>query len=270
MEYNVDLFVQQGVAKPTAEWTWDDMLQAARALTRDTNGDGRPDRWGLNPFPWWMFVWGNGGRILDAAGTRCTLLEPEAVEAIEYWVALRCTHGVTPTPEAASDLSASRLFALQRAAMHFEMYPVVSIFRKQCDFTWDLAPVPRGPRRRVTETVGSAMAVTSQSRSKAAAFEFVRWMTSPAGMRFLISVESPSCIALAESDEFTQSPGLPESKKIAVDAMDYARPPLQHPRFAEIMDVLEAALYKAQLGRATARQALEEAVPRVDHALRRR
>ena len=52
--------------------------------------------------------------------------------------------------------------------------------------------------------------------------------------------------------------------------MSYARPPLQHPRFAEIMDVLDAALYKAQLGRATAREALEEAVPRVDQILGRR
>ena len=270
MEYNVDLFERCGVPKPRADWTWDDMLGAAKALTKDTDADGRPDRWGLNPFPWWMFVWGNGGRILDATGTRCTLLEPEAVDALEFWVGLRVKHGVTPSPEATSDLSASRLFALERAAMHFEMYPVVSILRKQCDFRWDLAPVPRGPRSRVTEVVGSAMAVTSQSRNKAAAFEFVRWMTSPAGMRFLVTVESPSCVALARSDAFTRSPGLPESKQVAVDVMDYARPPLQHPRFREVMDILDAQLYKTQLGLVTVREALEAAVPRVDQILRRR
>jgi multiple sugar transport system substrate-binding protein len=270
MEYNVDLFERHGVARPQADWTWDDMLDAAKALTRDTDGDGRVDQWGLNPFPWYVFVWGNGGRILDESGTRCTLLEPAALEAVEFWVALRVEHGVTPTVETANDLGAARLFALQRAAMHFEMYPIVSVFRKQCEFTWDLAPVPSGPRGRVAEVVGSAMAVTSQSRSKAAAFEFVRWMTSPAGMRFLVSVESPSCIALAKSDEFIASPGLPASKRVAVDVMDYARPPLQHPRYQEIMDVLDAELMKAQLGLVTAREALEAAVPRVDRILERR
>ena len=269
MEYNVDLFEKHGVPKPRADWTWDDMLRAAKALTRDIDGDGRIDQWGLNPLPWYTFVWANGGRIVDDTATRCTLLEPAALEAIEYWVALRVQHGVTPTPEAASDLGTARLFALARAAMHFEIYPIVSVFRKQCDFTWDLAPVPLGPRGRVAEVRGSAMAVTSQSRNKAAAFEFVRWMTSPAGMRFLVSVESPSCIALAQSDEFTGSPGLPKSKKVAVDAMDYARPPLQHPRYQEIMDVLDADLTKAQLGLVSAREALEAAVPRVDRILRR-
>jgi multiple sugar transport system substrate-binding protein len=270
MQYNVELFERHGVAKPQADWSWDDMLHAAKALTRDTDGDGRVDQWGLNPFPWYVFVWGNGGRIVDESGTRCTLLEPAALEAIEFWVALRVEHGVTPTVETASDLGAARLFALQRAAMHFEMYPIVSVFRKQCEFTWDLAPVPSGPRGRVTEVVGSAMAVTSQSRSKAAAFEFVRWMTSPAGMRFLVSVESPSCIALAKSDEFTASPGLPATKRVAFDVMDYARPPLQHPRYQEIMDVLDAELMKAQLGLVAARAALEAAVPRVDRILERR
>jgi len=269
MEYNVDLFERHGVARPRGDWTWDDLLAAAKALTKDTDGDGRADHWGLNPFPWWMFVWGNGGRILSEDGARCALLEPEAVEAIEFWVALRCTHGVTPSMEATSDLGAARLFALGRAAMHFEMYPIVSVFRKQCDFRWDLAPVPRGPRCQTTEVVGSAMAVTTQSRNKAAAFEFVRWMTSPAGMRFLVTVESPSCVALAQSDEFIASPGLPPSKQVAVDVMSYARPPLQHPRYQEIRDVLDAELYRAQLGVASAREALERAVPRVDQILRR-
>jgi len=46
--YNADLFAEAGITPPTIEqpWSWDDMREAARQLTRDTNGDGRTDVYG--------------------------------------------------------------------------------------------------------------------------------------------------------------------------------------------------------------------------------
>ncbi len=269
MEYNVALFRELGIPKPGPKWTWTDLLAAGKKLTADTDGDGRVDRWGLDAPPWWVFVWQNGGRILDPSGARCTLLEPRAIEALEFWAALRWKYQVTPTPEAHSDMSFSRMFVLERVGMMFAMYPVVSILRKQCDFEWDIAPMPAGPRGRATDFVGSALAVTRQSRNKAAAFEWVRWMTSPAGMRNVISFEFPSCRALAESAEWTNSAPTPASKQVAVEAMAYARPPMQHPRYQEIMDALNPELEKAQRGMISVRRALKNAVPRVDEILRR-
>jgi hypothetical protein len=62
---------------------------------------------------------------------------------------------------------------------------------------------------------------------------------------------------------------LPAAKAVAVRAMDYARPPVQHPRYAEIMDILKTELLNAQLGRATVRDALARAVPQVNRVLAR-
>jgi multiple sugar transport system substrate-binding protein len=269
MFYNAEMFEKNGVPAPSAEWKWTDLLRAAKALTRDTNGDGRVDQWGLNAPAWHWFVWQNGGRILDESGRRFALREPAAMEALQFWSDLRNLHGVTPAPETTSDLGGSRLFALQKVAMDFSMYPAVSMFRKQCSFRWNIAHIPGGPRFRATEVCASAMAVTSQSRNQAAAFEFVRWMTLETGMRFLVSVESPSCVSLARSDRFLKSPGLPESKQVAIEVMEYARPPLQHPRYQEIMDVLWAELTKVNLGLATVQEAVDRAAPRVERILQR-
>jgi len=269
MEYNVDLFEECGVRKPDASWTWADLLETAHKLTGDTDGDGRVDRWGLDSPPWWIFVWQNGGRILSPDGSRCALDSPEATEALEFWAALRWKEQVTPTPEARSDMSFSRMFVLQRVGMMFAMYPVVSILRKQCNFRWDIAPMPAGPRGRATDFVGSALAVTAQSRNPEAAFEWVRWMTSPAGMRHVISFEFPSCRVLAESDEWLNSAPTPPSKHVTVDAMQYARPPLQHPLYQEIMDAINPELEKAQRGMTSVRAALQRIVPRVNEILAR-
>ena len=65
-------------ARPS-DWTWDDFLHAARALTRDTDGDGRIDQYGLGTevsiFRLAPFVWQNGGELVDdpRAPTRLTL-----------------------------------------------------------------------------------------------------------------------------------------------------------------------------------------------------
>ncbi len=47
--YNKTLFEQAGIVPPTVDhpWTWDDLRRAARALTKDADGDGTADRYGV-------------------------------------------------------------------------------------------------------------------------------------------------------------------------------------------------------------------------------
>ena len=47
--YNAALLEEAGIVPPSAEkpWTWADMRKAAIRLTRDTDGDGSVDRWGV-------------------------------------------------------------------------------------------------------------------------------------------------------------------------------------------------------------------------------
>ena len=50
---NIDLFEEAGVDLPTEDWTFTDLLEAAKALTKDTDGDGQIDQWGINlPTSW--------------------------------------------------------------------------------------------------------------------------------------------------------------------------------------------------------------------------
>ncbi len=46
--YNKTLFEKEGIVPPTIEhpWTWDDLQEAARKLTKDNNGDGVTDQYG--------------------------------------------------------------------------------------------------------------------------------------------------------------------------------------------------------------------------------
>src|SRR5690349_16805377 len=67
--YNEDLFEAAGIPLPTDGWSWDDFIEAAQALTTDTDGDGSIDQYGVvvEPSMYRMvsFIWGSGGEVVD-------------------------------------------------------------------------------------------------------------------------------------------------------------------------------------------------------------
>lgn len=91
MVYNKDLFDRAGVPYPTDAWTWDDFLRSAKALTRDTDGDGLVDQWGTafdrRVFLWTAWLWSGGGDVLCPDGARASgcLDSPASVNAIRWY-----------------------------------------------------------------------------------------------------------------------------------------------------------------------------------------
>jgi len=266
--YNPALFDRHGLARPSADWAWQDMLHAAQAITEDTDGDGRTDIFGMQQPDWSTLVRQNGGRIISEDATRCLLDSPEAVEALEFWVSLRQEHKVVPTPETMMDMSVWRMFALQRTGMFVSMYPAVPILRRTCDFEWDIALLPRGPKQAYATFTGSALAVTAQCRNPEAAFDWARWMTCE-GMRHVMTFDIPAYKELGASDAWRDAAKPPPSKQVAVDTMAIAAPPMQHPAYAEIMDAINPNLDRANRGDCTVQEAVKAIVPRVNAILMR-
>jgi multiple sugar transport system substrate-binding protein len=128
--YNVDHFEQAGIEVPSSEWTWDDMRTAAQALTADQNSDGVPDQWGLVYdlwfVPWLYWIWSNGGDVFNADQTQCTLTDPKATEALQYWADLVIKDNVA--------IPTSELQAMQGSLNAF-MTGLVSMYLGN---TWDL------------------------------------------------------------------------------------------------------------------------------------
>jgi multiple sugar transport system substrate-binding protein len=266
--YNRRMFREHDLAAPSADWTWQDMLRAARVLTRDVDGNGTADLFGIQQPDWRLFVRQNGGQIVSDDGRRCVLDSPQAIEALKFWVALRQEHKVTPTPELTMDMTQWRLFALERTGMIVSMYPAVQILRRSCEFEWDIALLPRGPVVPYATFTGSALAVTAQSKHPEAAYEWVRWMTTE-GMTHVMSFDIPAYVRLGASDAWQDPAEPPPSKQAAVETMKIAGPPLQHPAYAQILDVIDSNLDRANRGDCTVEQAVERIVPRVNAILDR-
>ncbi len=88
--YNKDLFEQAGLDAENPPSTWDEMLEAARAI--NALGDDIYGYWfsmncaGCNAFTFLPFIWASGGDVLSDDYSEATLLEDPIVrEALEFY-----------------------------------------------------------------------------------------------------------------------------------------------------------------------------------------
>lgn len=123
--FNRALFDSAAVPYPRDEWTWDEFLRTARALTRDVDGDGVTDQWGtvlLRPFyAWQAWLWSGGADILAPDGSRATghLDDARSDSAIAFLTGLVSRHRVAPRPNALRAVTGTetRLFYSGRLAL---------------------------------------------------------------------------------------------------------------------------------------------------------
>jgi multiple sugar transport system substrate-binding protein len=103
LTYRKDWFAEAGLSGPPA--TWDDFLAVAQKLTRDTDGDGNPDRYayafaaipeGGQLTDYWMkFVYANGADLLDV-NYNPAFNNQKGVEATRFMAELLHKYKVVP------------------------------------------------------------------------------------------------------------------------------------------------------------------------------
>ena len=151
--YNTHLFEQAGIvdaygkAKPPT--TWDEFLDAAKRLTKDTSGQGRPDQWGFaiqdNHINWCTFAGQYGAAALTPDGSRAAMSSSSSLAATRQLRDLIYTHRVCPKPEG---VDAWLAFRQGKVAMEMAGLFMLHSLMEQQGLPFAGAPVPQfGPRR---------------------------------------------------------------------------------------------------------------------------
>lgn len=118
--FNRGMFDAAGLEYPTSDWTWNDFLDTARALTQDTDGNGEVDQWGFVANGWpppAMFVWQAGGDSITDDLTTSPIDSPAAIEGIEFYRQLVYNPEVSPSADVISEQGFGELFKAGHVAM---------------------------------------------------------------------------------------------------------------------------------------------------------
>jgi len=272
--YNKKLFDQAGLAYPTDDWTWDDMLRLARALTKKDE-NGRTTQYGFYGWAWQNFIYGNGGGLVDDIKhpTRTLLDDPKTIEGLQFYADMINLYKVMPTPVALANLGmgVDLMFASGRLAMFLSGIWETPGLRKY-HFEWDVAMFPKGPRgQRAFGSGGSGYAILKSSKHKKEAWKVIQALTSASGQAQLAKrgLAQPSRISVAEGENWALDPSPPANKKMLNDAVEHIVFSPFHPRWREIQEkYLIPKLDLVFNGKKKAAEAFQEIIPRINAILR--
>ena len=184
--YNKDLFLSAGVPDPRTGWNWNEMVLAAKKLTKDENGDGLAEVYGLGVEASLIriapFVWSNGGELVDDEDnpTHFTLDSPEAQVALSEFFRLRLAYGVVPSDEEVEAEDDETRFQNGRIAMVLSSRRSTPTFRTITDFDWDVAALPQF-NQQAGILHSDAYCMTKASENKDAAWSFMEYALGPEG-----------------------------------------------------------------------------------------
>ncbi|WP_058485367.1 ABC transporter substrate-binding protein [Defluviitalea phaphyphila] len=126
--YRKDRFEEEGLEVPT---TWEEFIDSAKKLTKDTDGDGVADQWGFSMVGsnnssgqsrFMAYLWSNGFDLVkkDDNGKWVTdiSLESDFAKAFSTWTDMNNVHNIVPTGITEVDYSvASTYFAMGYTSM---------------------------------------------------------------------------------------------------------------------------------------------------------
>ncbi len=260
--YNRGLFDAAGLPNPSDDWTRDEFLAAARALTVDTDGDGRIDQYGLgvepNLFRLAPFIWQDGGELVDdpANPTRLTLDSPAALSAFQWFVDLQVKENVVPDAVAESAESSESRFLHGRLGMLLNSRRGVPTYRTITSFDWDVAPLPRGRQPAgILHSDGYCMAAAT--KDKEAAWTFIEYANSVEGQT-LVSASGrtvPSLVSVANSAAFLNPDQPPANSIIFVNTIPLLRAVPVMTTWAGIEETASREIERAFYGQASVKEA---------------
>ena len=260
--YNRDLFSAANVPLPDENWTWDEFLNAARALTRSENGKVVQYGLGVDPVTLRLapFIWAHGGDLVDDPNnpTRLTLDSVPAREAFEWFVDLQVREHVVPSQiDEATEKSQSR-FQHGTLGMFLQSRAITPELRDTIrDFDWDVAPLPRD-NNVVTVLHSDGYCITSASKNKSAAWAFIEFADGMQGQKIMVSSGRtvPSLQQVAESASFLAPNLLPASSHVYLDMAPYIRRVPVMTTWVEVEDVINQEIRRAFYGDASVDEAI--------------
>lgn len=237
MIYNKQLFNEAGISYPDETWTLDRMLEASKKLTKDTDRDGQIDQYGVYFSEPYLGCF--GASLLDEDAASCSLDQPEAIRALQFWVDLGKKHKVSPVQLMYGSfnmaMGVQESFRMGKIAMingytwHFSTYQ-----KTVKNFEWDIALFPKGEKREHW-TSSAGYTISKNTKHPKEAWLLLKFLTNAESQTYMANTTLPALRKVAEKMARTYN-GPPKHYAVLLEAIKYMKP---YPRIPNITEIVE-------------------------------
>jgi len=268
--YNKKLFDEAKIPYPDGTWDWAKLVEVGKQLTKDTNGDGKTDQWGLYTETsdmenyWSSLVWQNGGDIMAPDGKTTVLGTDEAAGGIQFLQDLIWKDKIVPDPALFAETGDA--FEQGKAAMEINGTWLVPT-HEAAGIDLGIAPLPKGPAGLATSINPTGAVVFKGSKNPEAAWAFVKYLSSPAAQTKLMELKA----SLPANKEVLAGPYASSfvGAKVLADSLAYAHLKPSFKGFEEFASILQEELNTNVFlaPNKTAKEALASVVPQLNSLL---
>ena len=217
---NSEVFATAGVAVPTDDWTWDDLLAAGEKIkAAGAYGINVTSEYFISVMPYLLT---NGASTLSADWKTATVNTPEAIEAATFMRSL-VEKEISPLPGGTFDQFTATAQG-KMAMFGGGRWPIISMRNLNAVDKMKLVAWPQ--KKGKGSPVGwNGYPIMKATKSVEAAWTFVKFMASAEASQFFIKEGGtgvPGRKSVAESQDFLNN--APEGSFKLFEALDYATP----------------------------------------------
>ena len=280
--YNTEMFKAAGIPANRPPKAWDEFLEYAKKLTRDTDGDGKVDQWGFGTLGskspgftlrFGPFLWSFGADYLTPDMKRSALDSPEAKEAFAFFVELYTKHKVIPPGMTAMGSQDVRTqLAQKKVAMILGSGwtpPIVNKINPDLKAFEVLQCAPAPVKRRGATAIWlSSWVMSPNTKHPKEAWKLLKFITSKEiELKWFVD----NRVTSSRKDVSGVAPEILNDKFASVMAsqLPYGKVEPQIKQWPEIIDTFTTSLQEAIVGMKTPQKALAEAHKRINAILAR-
>jgi ABC-type glycerol-3-phosphate transport system substrate-binding protein len=259
--YNKKLFRKAGLSFPTSKWSWSDLRTLAQKLT--VRQGSRISQYGFafETGMWRLYFWENGVELFDSDSNpkKVTFNTPAGAKAIQFMADLINKDKVTPPPSQIVDSTyIGPMFAGGQLAMAFGNHALVPTFVKTSGLEWDVAGMPHfAGHKTVNASGGAGYCISRWTHDMTASYTLWSFLTGPVAANIFASGNDlvPDNPQALHSKAWLSKPYnkvFSQQTKLGHDFPSF-------PQWADVSNLIDAALDKVWTGEETAKQALPDA-----------
>ena len=168
---NKDLLEKEGISIPESGWTLADFYEICKKVTKDTNGDGVVDQYGITDYTWQQALVAYGGHLTDKSGINVD--SPEMHQALAFMSKLDMLsqhYKVT-----SHDFDEGRVAFYPMSLAQYRTYkPYPYHVAKYSSFSWTCIPMPTANSKVMgTQVKTSLFGMSSNTKQEKLAWEFM-------------------------------------------------------------------------------------------------
>ena len=177
MFVNQTLLTKEGIEIPDTDWNWEEMYGICRLVTKDLDGDGILDQFGICNYDWLDAVYSNGGEIFQSNGKTCYLAEDSVIDSVKYIRQLSELYRGQKVAQ--EDFNGGNVAFMPLTFAEYRTYKTYPYkIKRYANFKWDCITMPAGKEGgNVSQVDTLLMGISANTRKEELAWEFLKLLT---------------------------------------------------------------------------------------------